>query len=124
VNFEVGKKYPTRGGSKSELLLIRKDDPTNRYIWLKDETETMDALPYGTNADGLWDEATEDEDDIISDKAIPDPVEVAIKQRFLNVYADGNAYGHGSLEEADRYKGINRIGVYELPANIFIVPRA
>lgn len=117
----VGKKYPTRDGGKVEFVRawLWSTIGEAQLIWLSCLGDKYGQC-YTSDASGRQMTVTKAEGgmDIISDEPIKEPVKVTNHMRFLNVYPSGCVGGHRTRCDADSEASHDRIGVYELPAEI------
>jgi|GEM_PF-6267038 len=124
MNFEVGKRYRTRGGRVAKLILVLPDNVVNHFVWLLEETDDDWEMAYGTHANGVYNvDGREDDDDIISDVPVKDAVKVEIQSRFVVVSGDTVSGNYSHREDAvAAAKHRHAIGIAELPATLLVEP--
>jgi hypothetical protein len=118
-----GKKYRTRSGGSAEYVTqFTGMFQDGRLLWLMlfdDGTKSS----FETTVKGFRNPAEgKTSSDIISDDPIREPVKVTNHRRICNVYPSGMVYAYKSREDADIAATSDRIGVYELPAEIEVTP--
>lgn len=117
MGFEIGKKYRRRDGKIAKCIgIINATDPFKRVCW-----ESEGDFMRGTNEQGRGSDGSE-KFDITYLEPIREPVKVTYHMRFLNVYPSGYVAGHRTRCDADSEASFDRIGVYELPAEIEVTP--
>lgn len=124
----VGRKYRQRDGGVSRYLGEFKGPNGFSLAWAAECGEievirtTTKVGVYGMSA-----AAIPSDYDIISCEEIKDPVEVKLATRFISIWRDGTTGGgYHTMEAAIKSigsLGTDTIGVYELPATIFVTPK-
>lgn len=127
--LEVGKKYRTRDHGPAEFIRKLETNEGRELLWIGKYTSGNEHS-FETDTDGVFDKRQgETCFDIISSDPIKEPVEVTLRERFVNVYLFDDGTAHfgdrcSTPEEARGKSGTHRsIGVAELPATLKVIPR-
>lgn len=120
-----GKRYRTRDGAIVEFVRAWHWSTVNelQLIWLSCIGDAYGQC-YTTDANGLQSTVIKQQGgmDVVSDDPIREPVKVTNHRRICNVHSRGMVYAYKSREDADIAATSDRIGVYELPAEIEVTP--
>ena len=117
----VGEKYRMRDGGQAEFVrFINGASPNHRLLWVS--LEPNKELVIETAQSGSYMEGYEHCFDVVSSDPIREPVKIPVSRRFLSVHGDGDWFLYETKADMDTGKGALRIGTYELPSEIEVMP--
>jgi hypothetical protein len=124
MKFEIGKKYPTRGGGRAKLL-GEIDHPRYPLVWAVKSDVGYEGVEQ-TTRDGRINMESLHSNDIISDEPIREKVEVKLVKRFVPVTHTGALGGQYETPAAALLdiKSLGEyVGIYELDETILVTPK-